>query len=138
MRLSPFVSALAALAVMGVAAACAPATGSNPSSGLADTPRRCFQVDRVQNFRATADQTLYLRTSRRDVFEARALGACRDLDWALGITLAGQGVSTVCTGDTAFVVPRGGGAIPDGPCRIQVVRQLTPEQIAALPDRDRP
>ena len=57
MRPSPFVSALAALAVMGFAAACAPATGSNPSSGLADPPRRCFQVDRDQNFRATADQS---------------------------------------------------------------------------------
>lgn len=128
-------STLTALAAVG---ACAPATAPDPSSARAEPPRRCFQVDRVQNFRATADQTLYLRTSRRDVFEARALGACRDLDWALGITLAGQGVSTVCTGDTAFVVPRGGGAIADGPCRIQVVRQLTPEQIAALPDRDRP
>ncbi|MBK5955172.1 hypothetical protein CCR92_14345 [Rhodospirillum rubrum] len=134
MRPLILISTLTALAAVG---ACVPATAPDPSSARAEPPRRCFQVDRVQNFRATADQTLYLRTSRRDVFEARALGACRDLDWALGITLAGQGVSTVCTGDTAFVVPRGG-AFADGPCRIQVVRQLTPEQIAALPDRDRP
>lgn len=135
MRPLILVSTLTALSAIG---ACAPATAPDPSSARAEPSRRCFQVDRVQNFRATADQTLYLRTSRRDVFEARALGACRDLDWALGITLAGQGVSTVCTGDTAFIVPRGSGAIADGRCRIQVVRQLTPEQIAALPDRDRP
>ena len=74
MRPLILISTLTALAAVG---ACAPATPPDPSSARAEPLRRCFQVDRVQNFRATADQTLYLRTSRRDVFEARALVVLR-------------------------------------------------------------
>lgn len=139
MRSAAILSILTATAALGaVLGACAPPVGPSAATTDAGEPRRCFRVDRVRNFRATADQTLYLRTSRTDVFETRALGACQNLDWAMGVALIGPGVSTVCTGDLATVVPRDTGVAPGGPCRIQVVRQLTPQQIAALPDRDRP
>ena len=90
MRPLILISTLTALAAVG---ACAPATPPDPSSARAEPLRRCFQVDRVQNFRATADQTLYLRTSRRDVFEARGAPAVRELLRGLQDRALEQGVA---------------------------------------------
>jgi len=123
---------LAGLACFIGASACAPIAPS--SRQAADGERRCFFSSSVRNFRVTRDQVLYVRSSPGDVFEIRPLGPCRDLELAQSIALVGSN-SSLCTGDVATV-----GATPGRGerCRVRVAALLSEEQVAALPDRDRP
>lgn len=123
------------------AAACAPTPAG---SGMADPqrgPRACFITGQVNNFRSgERDQTLYLRAGRAGVFELETVGWCRDLDWANQLAIVPEfgGGSRLCTDDRALIVYRGGGAMPNGPCRARVVRQLSAAEVEALPGRSRP
>jgi len=117
----------------------APDEGAVVTAGfLFDTPVR-FDADRIENFRVTRNQTLYIRDRQDRVFEVNTSGACTDLDSTFGIALhPGTGsISRLCTGDWTNVLVRGQ-TRGTGPCRAQVTRMLTDEQVALLPERDRP
>ncbi|WP_339914751.1 DUF6491 family protein [uncultured Brevundimonas sp.] len=118
-------------------AACAPVPGSGDTAPR--TGRACFYPDQVVNFRQGDAQSVYLRAQGSDVFELRATGYCRDLDSAnvLGISSPAGMASRLCAGDFA-VVTTSAGISPAGPCRVQVARRLTADEVAALPDRQRP
>ena len=133
--------ALAALPSALAVAACAP-SGEAASSAAADQAspqpqRRCFQTGQVNNFRAD-QQTVYVKVGTRAVYELSAAGACPDADTAFRIAMvAVDGGSSLCVGDmVTLVVPDPGATI--GSCRARIDRQLTDEQIAALPERLRP
>ena len=121
-------------------AACAPTPAGSAMNGPERAPRACFAVSQVTNFRAGESLTLYLRAGRTGVFELQTVGWCRDLDWAnaLAITSEFGGGSRLCTGDPVQIVYAGGGAMPNGPCRARVTRQLTAAEIEALPGSSRP
>lgn len=130
------------LAALPVAlAACAP-TGQTAATaaveGAAPRPeRRCFQGSQVSNFRAD-DQTLYMKVGRRDVYQATVTGDCRDIESAFRIAVvATDGGSSLCVGDPITVAAPGQTA-PAEVCRARLDRQLTAEQVAALPARLRP
>lgn len=127
-------------------AACAP-SGGVPSGGAVSTAtadpasarpeRRCFQNSQINNFRVDRETT-YIKVGRDAVYELSAAGACMDLDSANSIALvAVDGGSTHCVGDMVTVLaPRA--LPPTAPCRARIERQLTADQIAALPARLRP
>lgn len=127
-----------AVLLIGVAA-CAP---TNPVMGEGEgqsARNPCFDVATLRNYRAVQGRTLYVRSSRDEVFELQSVGACNDLDGAVGLALvpdAGS-ISRLCIGDGAVVRARSGVG-STGPCRVRVTALLTPDQVAALPDRDRP
>ena len=130
---------LAALPMAVVA--CAP-SGQTSASAAADAAasrpeRRCFQSSQVSNFRA-ADETLYVKVGLRDVYQATVFGGCRDLDSAFRIAVvSSDGGSSLCVGDP-ITVAAPGQAAPSEVCRARLERQLTAEQVAALPARLRP
>ena len=128
------------LAALTAAAACAPAPAGGGMSTADRGPRACFVTSQVNNFRAGEEQNLYLRAGRAGVFELETVGWCRDLDWAHSLVIAPEfsGGSRLCTGDRAVIAYRGGGAMPNGPCRARVARRLTEAEVAALPGRSRP
>ncbi len=110
-------------------------------SAAAGPERQCFSVQQVENFRAGAIGTLYLRVSRNQVYEVNTGGGCPDLDFAsrMAITpdLTGAAGGRICTGDAARII------VPDstlspGPCRVRVQRRLTDAEVAALNPRYRP
>lgn len=128
------------LAAASVLAACAPAhDGQTVVDGATRPERQCFDADRIENFRVSRNQTIYVRDRQDRVFEVNTSGACTDLDSTFGIALApGTGsISRLCTGDWTNVLVRGQ-TRGTGPCRAQVTRMLTDEQVALLPERDRP
>lgn len=137
MRALAPIALLAAVSAVGLNA-CAP-TPAPDMDGAPQAEHQCFDADRVNNFRVTRDQTLYVRELGDKVFELQTAGACTELDSTFGIALVpGTGsVSRLCTGDWANVLVRGQ-TRGTGPCRARVVGMLTDEQVAALPDRDRP
>lgn len=134
-------AALSAVALSG----CDPMStsgGPGPRMTAAAGPeRQCFNVQQVENFRAGAIGTLYLRVSRSQVYEVNTGGGCPDLDFAnrMAITpdLTGVAGDRICTGDSArIIVPDS--TLPPGPCRVRVVRVLTDAEVAALNPRYRP
>lgn len=129
---------LFALAVLPLAvSACAPAsrTAADPTASRAE--RRCFLGSQVSNFRAD-DQTLYLKVGLRDVYQATVSAGCRDIDSAFRLAVvAADGGSSLCVGDP-ITVAAPGQAAPAEVCRARLDRQLTAEQVAALPARLRP
>lgn len=134
---APVSIAVLTAAVAGLAA-CAPMEGV-PADGPPGARSQCFDAATLRNYRAVQGRTLYVRSSRDEVFELQSVGACNDLDGAVGISLVPSfgSITRLCVGDGAEVRVSGGPG-PSGPCRVRVTRLLTETEVAALPDRDRP
>ena len=125
---APLVLSIGLLALAG----CAPA----PSHPLAAaTPaRQCMFPDDVQSFRVVADtKAVLVRTTGNAVFELQAAGDCRDLASAMRLAVA-DNTTRLCAGDWTMLSVSSATA----PCRAQVVKRLSPAEVAALPARDRP
>jgi len=137
MRAFASIVLVAAASVLG---ACAPTYDGETVADAATRPeRQCFDAERIENFRVSRSQTIYVRDRQDRVFQLDTAGACTDLDSTFGIALApGIGsISRLCTGDWTDVLVRGQ-TRGTGPCRARVVGMLTDEQVALLPERDRP
>jgi hypothetical protein len=122
-----------------VGAGCAPMDGAAVPSVAASSARQCFDVRQVSNYRQGGTGEVYLRVGRSAVYAVEAAGGCTDLDFAQRVALVpdGRNGSRLCTDDWArVIVPGSTGA--DTVCRVRISRQLTAEQVAALPPRHRP
>jgi len=119
-----------------IAASCAPGPDMAMAGG---TERVCFMSDRIINFRAGQSPSVYVRALGGDVFELQSTGYCRDLDSAISLgfsPLTGSSDRT-CVGDSIDIDVSVAGASSNR-CRARVVRQLSEEEVAALPSRYRP
>lgn len=136
------VPAITALGLITALGACAPMSDTaGVDAGDRASARSCFNVSQVTNFRQGRAEQVFLRVGRSEVFELNSAGGCRDLDFASQLTITPDGGGSIgsrlCTGDSARVlVP--GTASPDSICRVRITRQLTDDEIAALPDAQRP
>jgi hypothetical protein len=126
-------AAVALLAVTG----CAAADSRDPSA--AREPRRCFWPRNVNNFRVVNSSTVNIRVGR-DVFRLDMFGSCPDLDWSSRLGLVTTGSSTICVGSGlgTSIVTRGIGGRGRQRCPVQSITALSPEEIQALPGRERP
>lgn len=136
------VIAVISLGASVVLTACAPTSDSTSQTASGVEPaRRCFSTLQVQNFRQGRMDEVYLRVGRNDVYRLDAIGGCGDLDFAnrLAIVsdLGGAGSDRVCSDDTVRVIVPGSTS-PASVCRARISRQLTTEEVAALPERQRP
>lgn len=117
--------------------ACAPINSpkSTPLAQQSDA-RTCFRTMNVRSFSPDSDQTLYVRTAHNEVVQVDTLGECHGLDTAIAVDLRPQdGFQRLCTGDFStlrVLQPQ------RETCRVQVVKQLSETEIAALPSRVRP
>lgn len=125
--------ATAALAL----ASCAPGgMSSRDRAAVAETDRPCFLSQTMVNFRSDDDTTVYVRAGRNAVFELRT-GFCRGLNSARSLAISGN---RTCTGETVDLAVSGPSLTNENNsvCRAEVARQLTPDEVAALPARLRP
>ncbi len=133
-------SALTLAVAAGGMASCAP-TPSATMDGAAPA-QACFYPSTIVNFRTSGENIAYIKAGRNEVYELRAAGFCRGLSGARSLTVtetAGMG-SRACVGDSVNVLASSP-MLDDStnvPCRAQVARRLTDEEVAALPDRLRP
>ncbi|QQQ18089.1 hypothetical protein JIP62_12345 [Brevundimonas vitis] len=129
-----------AMALLGAMAGCAPTTQPD-AEAVPRAQRACFLAPSLQNFRAS-DTTLYVRSSRSEVFEVQVAGYCQDLSSANSVSVTPFGGSSVnvCVGDTVSIALSGlgTGGRYQGPCRGEVQRKLTEAEVAALAPRLRP
>ena len=127
------ISLLIAVAMM--TASCAP-TGVTPPTS-ADGSRPCFLPSQVTNFRFADDDTVYVRSTRRDVYRVTTTG-CLDGSASLSIALVPVGGGArLCPGDRVDIV-LSANTIGSNPCRARVEGRVSDAELAALPDRDRP
>ncbi|MBI1686023.1 DUF6491 family protein [Caulobacter hibisci] len=100
--------------------------------------RQCFQLSDWQGWSAPDKNTLYMKVRNRDVYRV-------DLSWGTNqLTSPGsylistvRGIDTVCAPlDLDLKVADGSGFAM--PIRAKTITKLTPEEIAALPKKDRP
>lgn len=129
----------AAVAALAGAAAAAPQAGSAAPGAKppAYSANQCFYTRDVQNFAAPDEHNLYVRVGARRVYHFEMFGPCPDIDWNQHLALVSRGSSWICNAMDAEVVTHSPG-IGRQRCFVKNMRQLTPEEIAALPKRARP
>ena len=128
---------LATLSILGLAlAACAPTGAKEGQITTSSTGQRCAFAEMVQGYTVDKD-TLYLRAGSR-VIQVEAASYCPSLDTGYSLGFRPQrGSSQVCVGDWIDVMASGS-SIASGPCRAQVSKLMSPEEVAALPEKLRP
>ena len=111
-------------------AACAP-SGSDPMMPRTSASQ-CLDTELATDFRQGGDRTIYVTDRRGPTYELRSFGNCNSLDFALSIGLRGD----MGPGDRLCVGDRGHLVLQDTrtqTCRVEVVRRLSPDEVAALP-----
>ena len=123
---------------LGLLAAALLATAPVAVAQTPDKPpakRQCFFPRSVNGFSAVGNDMVNVRVGVREVYQLKLLGPCPDIDWTWQIGIISRG-ATVCTGfDATLLVPSN---IGSQRCEVRAVRKLTPEEIAALPARQKP
>lgn len=127
----------ALLAAVLATAVAGPTFAQAPAAPAPNQGRDCFYGGSVNGFRAVDNSTVLLSIGTKQVYEVKLMSPSIDVKWANGIALVSRGGGNfICSAlDADLVVPG-----ISGPERYPVtsIRHLTPEQVAALPARDRP
>ena len=124
---------LAGTAIVG-AALCLGA----PAANAANSHDACFVRSNVESFSAPTDHTVYLRVGVNQYYRLDLMTNCLDLTFRQAIGLEDQPATPwICSPLEATVVYRAAGGIPQR-CPVKAIHKLTPEEVAALPRKDRP
>ena len=122
---------VAALAMLGAASA-APAADTNG--------RRCFTVNDWNGWSSPSPDVLYLAVNFRDVYKAELTQPVQGLDPAYTVLISDEtGPQSICSAvDLHLIMTRRGGGGGRRGLIARSLTRLTPEEIAAIPKRDRP
>ena len=98
---------------------------------------QCFLSGDVTNWRAVGDRQVNLEVRSREVYRLDLAFECPQLRFAaetIGITAHGGGLF-VCDSSLADIVVPGQGGIQ---CPVTHITRLTPDEVKALPKKERP
>jgi hypothetical protein len=120
-----------------VAAGLALSSAHAATAPAAKAPRACFFQRQMNGWKEVGDRQVNLRIGVNDVYQVDLDSPCWNLRWTQHLGVESRGSSSICTGDTVTLV------VPDrttGPnrCFGRVTHKLTPEEVAALPPKQRP
>ena len=114
----------------------ATATAATPATGV-KAKKACFYSDDVRSWRWVDDRTVNIQAGGKHVYQLKLFSDCPDLRTAESIgvkTPMGQGF--VCDGlDIDLITPS-----PVGPrtCNVTGMREMSPQEVAALPKNQQP
>jgi hypothetical protein len=113
-------------------------TGVQTSAATPPAGRTCFMPRDVESWKTEGNEAVLFSVRRGEVWRARTLGPCQtDLDFANRIRLVPRTSSWICTGEDArLVVPSVFGDRER--CDVEQFVKLSPEQVAALPAKQKP
>ncbi len=120
----------------------APALAANSPEETAAAPqkaqRQCFQLSDWQGWSAPDKNTLYMKVRNRDVYKVDLAWGSNQLTWPGNFLISTvRGIDTVCNPiDLDLKVSDSSGFAM--PIRAKTITKLTPEEIAAIPKKDRP
>ncbi len=126
---------LSALAV--VLGGCAAPGDAQPSKAASGKGQACFYARNISSWAPVDRSTVNLRVDVHDFYQLKLLGDCPNIDWAQRIGIEHQGSDWICSGlDATLIVAQEG----VGPmrCPATSVRKLSPEEVAALPPKQKP
>jgi hypothetical protein len=141
MMQSPFRSAAAAVFTLAIGVTpMAPTSRANaepPSRPAPAAGQQCFYARNISNYIAASDRLIYLRVGVNDVYRLDLMMDCPELSFRQNIEFqrAERG-SNICSAIDLTVTYRQNGARRI--CPVSEMRKLSPEEVAALPKRDRP
>ncbi|HEY5289196.1 MAG TPA: DUF6491 family protein [Caulobacteraceae bacterium] len=121
-----FISALSSLTL---------ANGATAAPGAQASP--CFLNRNINGFSAPNDRTVYVRVGVKDVWRLDLMNDCTGLSFRNSFGLQGSPTGPwICRPLDATVIVSQTGIRQR--CPVSALRRLTPEEVAALPKRDRP
>jgi hypothetical protein len=129
------VIAISAAVLLGVAVTSSAVTP--PAKAAA--ARQCFRSRDITSWRAVGDSQVNLQVNYRDVYRLDLNGRCTQLNSAfetLAVKSVGSG-DEVCSGLQLDVIVPDQGRL-NFPCPVQSMTKLTPDEVKALPKRERP
>ena len=98
---------------------------------------QCFLSRNVNNFTAPDDHTVYVRVGVNEIYRLDLMTDCIDIPFRQSLGLESMpGNPWICSPLDATIVTRDTG-IPQR-CPVKAIQKLTPDQVTALPKRDRP
>ena len=127
-------SALMLSALVGL-----PALAPSGPAAPADPARSCFFVsDWTGGWHAPSPEVIYLRIKRHEVWRVDLSTRAPELQWAdRSLVTTVNGGNTICSAlDLNLSVTDGSGFRT--PLIIKALTKLTPDEVAALPAKDRP
>ena len=137
------VAAAFSLAILGMLAAAPLAPRAQPAPQPAPRPandaakQQCFYARNISNFTANDNRVVYLRVGVRDIYRLDLMTACPELGFRQTIEVSrANGSSNICSGVDLTIGFRQSGA--RRVCPVREMRRLSPDEVAALPKRDRP
>ena len=132
------VAATAALALAATAAVQATAGPRDSGAGDAKPARQCFSASRIANWARASDSVVNLRVAGGGYYQVALAGQCLKAVSANQVTMTFKTDSgdDVCAPlDLDVVVSNGGVPIT---CGVDSLRRLSPEEVAALPSKQKP
>jgi hypothetical protein len=130
MRFAIPLSILAAALVAGATSGAATAADKKP-------PKACFQTDEVRNWKFyDHQQRINLSTSRKDVYTAEVIGICPSGDFSQTLGIKPRSSNFICEGDDAGLFVRSLSGAER--CRMDRIRKLSADEVAALPKEEKP
>ena len=132
---------IVATAALGLAATAAVQAAAGPrDAGLGDAKpaRQCFSASRIANWARASDSVVNLRVSGEGYYQVVLAGRCLKAVPAnqIAMTFKTDNSDNVCAPlDLDVVVSNGGVPIT---CGVDSLRRLSPEEIAALPSKQKP
>lgn len=130
-------AALIGLALAGMSVSAASAQGDAPAK-TAKPARQCFYLSDWRGWSAPNKDTLYLKVRNREVYRVDLAYGSNQLTWpGTHLVSVVRGPDSVC-GPNDLDLRVGDGFGMPIPIRAKAITKMTPEQIAALPKKDRP
>ncbi len=123
--------------IIGAGLALAAAASASPDFALAASKGQCFYARNISSFSAAGRETVNLRVGVNDYYQVKLLGTCQDIDWTQRIGLESKGSDWICSGlDVTVIVPSSTLGVQR--CAASSIVKLTPEEVKALPKKEKP
>jgi hypothetical protein len=98
---------------------------------------QCFLNRNINGFSAPNDETVYVRVGVKDVWRLDLMSHCTGITFRNSFGLKGSPTGPwICSPLDATIVFRQTGMSQR--CPVTALRKLTPDEVAALPKKDRP
>jgi hypothetical protein len=122
---------------MAMAALTVGALAGQGAAAAAKSDDTCFYRRNINGFSVPNDHTVYIRVGGRDVVRLDLMNECPGLTFRQSFGLEDRPANAwICSPLDATVVFRETGI--RSRCPVRAIHKLTPDEIQALPKRDRP
>ena len=126
-------AATAGVAVIGALVATPLAKAESPK---ADSARQCFYERNINNFTVPGNRLVYIRVGVADIYRLDLMTDCPEITFRQDLGFSRSASGNICAPVDMQIQFRQNGVRRI--CQVSDLRKLSPDEVAALPKRDRP